>query len=428
MNPWQGILSLAGLQADFEIVDVKQFRTSQRLELHLKRRDRAGRCSHCGERSKRVHSSDWVRLRDLPCFEYRVFLVVERLTIHCSRCRSYRVESLWLSRSRRDFTWRYEKHISKLCEETTNAAVGRLEGLNDKTVYNIDYELLQLRLTQQPPPLDTGPNYSMDEVHWRSFPSWHENNRVEFITNLVDLTHRKVITNSPGRDQKAAENCLLWLSSEQRDEVKAVAVDLHDPFISAIKSHCRNASIVLDRFHIMQLFSEAMNEFRKQQLNLADDSEEIHLLKGKFKWLLLTHPRKLSKTGKSFLEELKSLNERVIEALIIRDQLVHFFEATEIGEAKRRWGKFSDLVAEADIKPFNIFLIRMQKWLPLMWNYFHCKISSAVIEAINHKVKTVRSMAYGYRNRFYYQLKILQRVGFLNSRYWQFPVNQGEIA
>ena len=346
MNPWQDILKFAGLQADFEIIDIKQFRKLKKLEFYLNRTDDSGSCYQCGQRSSCIHSKDKIRLKDLSCFEYEVELIFDRYTLYCSKCRGYRVENFWLLRKGKGFTWRYEKHISRLCEETTNAAVGRLERLNDKTVYNIDFELLNLRLTHQPPPEDLGPDYSMDEIHWRTKKGKHP----KFITNLVDLTHRKVVTNAPGRDQESARNCLLWLSKEQREEMKSIAVDLHDSYIAAVKQECKKALIVLDRFHVMKLFNESMNEFRKDQLKLATDSDEIQLLKGRNKWILLSRPENLSKTGKILLEELKGLNERVLEALLIKEQLVAFFDEQDSKEAKKQWIKFHELVVQADIK------------------------------------------------------------------------------
>lgn len=44
-----------------------------------------------------------------------------------------------------------------------------------------------------------------------------------------------------------------------------------------------------------------------------------------------------------------------------------------------------------------------------------------MIEAVNHKIKATKQAAYGYRNFRYYQLKILQRVGFLNSQFAPLP-------
>jgi transposase len=424
MSPEQlkGILALADLQDDFVALDYKKFKDQNRVVLVLGHQERTGVCSGCGESCNKIHSTDRVWLRDLSAFGYKVELYVDRYTLACERCDGYRVEAHWLYRPKRGFTWRYECHVSRLCEEATNAAVSRLEDLHDKTVYRIDFELLEIRLAHQELPSTLGPHYSMDEIYFRYFPDWHPEAEKKFLTNLLDLNHRKVIINSPGRDEKAAENCLiLGLTKTQRRQAESVATDLHAPFHCAIRKYCPNANIVLDRFHIMQLFNEAMDDFRKQQMALYPQSEQMELLRGRNKWLLLTREEKLSKTNRRLLEELKAMNERVVDALLIREYFIRFFQSPTLRLAKLSWYRLLKLVEEVDIKAFTEFFRKLKEWSAHLWNYFLYRTSSAVIEAINHMIKVVKGAAYGYKNLRYFQLKILQRVGFLNSKYASLP-------
>ena len=89
--------------------------------------------------------------------------------------------------------------------------------------------------------------------------------------------------------------------------------------------------------------------------------------------------------------------------------------------AKVRWTVLMRLIVEADIREFNKFFSDLKRWMAQLWDYFKHKTSSAVIEALNHKIKATKAAAYGYRNLRYFQLKILQRVGFLNSRFAPLP-------
>jgi transposase len=49
-------------------------------------------------------------------------------------------------------------------------------------------------------------------------------------------------------------------------------------------------------------------------------------------------------------------------------------------------------------------------------NYFLCKITTAISEGINNKIKRLSRMAYGYRDVHYFLLKIHQDCGLLNPR------------
>ncbi|PIS29489.1 hypothetical protein COT42_05185 [Candidatus Saganbacteria bacterium CG08_land_8_20_14_0_20_45_16] len=52
-------------------------------------------------------------------------------------------------------------------------------------------------------------------------------------------------------------------------------------------------------------------------------------------------------------------------------------------------------------------------------NWFKKKISSAISEGINNKIKRLKRMAYGYKDVEYFKLKIHQHCGLLNPR--RFP-------
>ncbi len=395
--------------------------------MQLGRTRREGRCSECGHLCTSIHSTDEVTLRDLSAFGFRVWLKLPRFTVRCPRCKKARVEDHWLWRERRRFTWRFECHVSAMCEEMTNLACARLEDLPDTTVYNIDYELLKLRIERQALP-ELGPHYSMDEVYFHYFPDDDPRKPTSFVTNLVDLKHKKVILNNPGRNQASAEACLMGLSPEQRANAESFATDLHDAFHLAIRKHCPKAKVVLDRFHIMKLFNEAMNDFRKRQVHLTTDVDEKRLLQGKHKWILLKNTDSLSHKDRDHLDELKQLNERIIEALFIREHFVSFFESSCEDTARKRWEVLMALVSQADIQEFNLFFRKLRKWLGELWDYFKHKTSSAVIEALNHKIKVTKAAAYGYRNIYYFRLKILQRVGFLNTKFAPLPTRRSAHA
>ncbi|MBU1872570.1 transposase, partial [bacterium] len=49
-------------------------------------------------------------------------------------------------------------------------------------------------------------------------------------------------------------------------------------------------------------------------------------------------------------------------------------------------------------------------------NWFIQKTSSAISEGFNNKIKRLKRMAYGYKDIYYFRLKIHQHCGLLNPR------------
>ncbi len=50
-------------------------------------------------------------------------------------------------------------------------------------------------------------------------------------------------------------------------------------------------------------------------------------------------------------------------------------------------------------------------------NYFICNITTAISEGINNKIKRLSRMAYGFKDVYYFLLKIHQHCGMLNPRF-----------
>jgi len=54
----------------------------------------------------------------------------------------------------------------------------------------------------------------------------------------------------------------LRYSKSSRNAVKTIVIDIYRPYISLIKSLFPNTKIIFDKFHIIQLFSRALNKTR----------------------------------------------------------------------------------------------------------------------------------------------------------------------
>ena len=61
-------------------------------------------------------------------------------------------------------------------------------------------------------------------------------------------------------------------------------------YIEAIKLHCPNATLVLDRFHIVKALNEAVDAVRLEEWRKLEAGDQRRALKG-MRWLLALHSR-----------------------------------------------------------------------------------------------------------------------------------------
>ncbi len=128
-----------------------------------------------------------------------------------------------------------------------------------------------------------------------------------------------------GRTQATIRNHFLRYSKQVRNRVKVITMDMFSPYYDIAKKLFPSAKIVLNRFHIVQHLSRAMNRLRVQIMNQFDrKSHEYRALKRYWK-LIQQDSRKLSDkrfyrptfrihlTNKEILEKLLSYSQELRE-------------------------------------------------------------------------------------------------------------------
>ena len=95
-----------------------------------------------------------------------------------------------------------------------------------------------------------------------------------------DFNSLKIVTILDGRTQATIRNHFMRYSRQVRNQVKVITMDMFSPYYDIARQLFPNAKIVLDRFHIVQHLSRAMNRLRIQIMNQLDrKSHEYKALK-----------------------------------------------------------------------------------------------------------------------------------------------------
>jgi transposase len=364
-------------------------------------------CSHCGMVHTSVHSRGWVLVEDQPISGRRVFLYLDKRKIRCTDGR-IRVEELpWL---RGRFTRRFAEQVFRLTSIATNTETGWFLGLDDEVVYRIDKAILQEKADDQllPPPAPKA--MSVDEVAWKKGHS--------YVTNVVDIEKKAVIWNHDKHGKSVLDAFYENLTPAEREGIEAVACDGARGFLSSSREHAPNALIVLDHFHVKSYLSEALETVRKQELAKArrDETQEelAGLLHCKQRFILLKNKPSRKKT--KVLKRLEQLNEPVYKAMLLKEQFVTIYEQKNRSDAQPALRNWIGEALHSGLVPFKELALKLFRKRHYILNFFIRRISSAISEGINNKIKRLKRMAYGYRDVSYFLLKIHQHCGLLNPR------------
>lgn len=392
----------------------------------------ASRCQECGDFLLQVHSWERRTVRGPPFGIYRTVEIqlsyCRGLCRSCNRVRTSRV--LFVHPEFGSMTCGLAELAGRMMEELTCEATARLFDLNAKTLWRLDQWRMrrmqkQMNLEEILKDLDVS-KMSADEVHFRTLeeaqrsdpfaPRW----TIKFITNLVCTKEAKVIANASGRDAKALATCLKALSKPQRLAVEFFALDMHAGFFRAVTRLCPNAEIAVDRFHLVQRLNEAFDDVRKTEFRMArktDDDFLKTMLGPQRRFILVERNAVLSHEEKDMLGKLKMLNDNIHNAMLIVDYFHRLLDEKGIARFRHLLAQWYRLIRTARLKPLTAFARLVRRYRKNIESYIRTNLTTAISEGLNNKIRVLKAMAYGYTNEESYMFKILQRCGFLNSRY-----------
>ena len=365
-------------------------------------------CSGCGAvHHTAVHSVGWIRVEDLPVCGRRVFLYVPKRKVRCPSDGKIRVEQLEVLRGR--FTRRFAEQVYRLTSITTNTEAGWFLSLDDETVYRIDRGILEELAKEKLSPVPSPARMSVDEVAWQK---WHK-----YVTNVVDIDLRKVIWNHDGRGKSTLDAFFAALGDEKSAKIDAVACDGARGYLSSIKQHAKNALVVLDHFHVKSYLNDAVDTVRKEELRQARKDKQsalADLLHCRKKFILMQGTP--SKRQSNVLDQLAELNDRVYRAMLLKEQFLEIYRADSRKTAQAGLKQWVHAAFESKIPAFVELGQKFFRKRHEILNFFVLRITAAISEGINNKIKRLKRMAYGYKDVAYFLLKIHQHCGLLSPR------------
>lgn len=407
----------------FSVRDIKDFSKDRRVEVYLEQSPKNQRtCNKCFNKLGSYHDRHTITAKHLKMCGWQVEVIFHREKRHCEHCKKVRSQHIsWLSPTSSHVTLDLAWWVSRLNESTSVLSTSRLESLNKDTCYSIDKYILRRLLQGYKIPKVS--RIAVDEVYARG-PRQQKKGETRddlFLTVIVDLKTRKVIWVSSSRRREALDEFFELIGENACKEIEVVCTDQHEDYSASVKQHCRNAAIVFDRFHLVQNFNEAINNERKDELEEIDPEGHIadkmgDLMNGKYRYVFLRKAKNRSRRDRAHIDEVFKLNTKMSKLEIIKEHFHQMFECNSKEEAQEMLNECYEWAYQLKA----VYLIRYLWGLleeERLWNYFKFKVTTSLSEGINRVIKGLKWQAYGYKDMEYFKLKIMQKVGYLNSNY-----------
>jgi len=356
----------------------------KQLDIHIDfSRGGAFTCPGCGRSGCKAYDTKVKKWRHLNFFEHVTYLHVRTPRIKCPNC-GVKVVSVPWAREGSGFTLMFEAFVMVLAKEMPVNAIARLVGEEDTRIWRIlHHHVLEARADQ---------DYS--EVRRIGVDETASKRGHNYISVFVDMESSKVLFSTEGKDAKTFGAFLedLEVHGGHADQIKEVCCDMSPAFISGIEGTFDQAHITFDKFHVMKIINNAVDEVRRQEQRIRPE-----LKKTRYHWL--KNPENLTLKQKEEVSKLqmKRLNLKTARAYQIRLAFQEFYQQPiESAEAfLKKWYFWS---THSRLQPIIDAAHTIKRHWEGVLRWMESRITNGVLEGINGLIQAAKNRARGFRS------------------------------
>jgi transposase len=396
--------ALLHLRHPWRVTEVKLDIAASRIDVWIEHApDTKWLCPECRKEAPLYDHAEEREWRHLDTCDCQTFVHTRPPRVKCKNHGVRQIGPTWASPGSH-FTLKFESLVINTLKECDVTGTTRLTATSWDEAWGIMEKAVergQARKERRIPE-----RLSIDE---KAFAKRHR-----YETIVCDLDRGTVEHVVDDRQQTSLEEYYGQFTPEERAGVKAVAMDMWDPYIAATKAFIPEAAskIVFDKFHIVRGVTDAVDKVRRAEAKqLADMGDES--LKGT-RHLWLANEGNVPEWRRPEFDEIRKLNLKTGRAWAIKEALRGLWGFTYPARAKAFFGRWYNWATHSRLQPMIAAAKTIKRHLPNVLTYFKHRITNALAEGLNSKIQMVKEMACGFRNRDHYKTAIYFHCGGLD--------------
>jgi len=361
------------------------------------------RCPECGRRGQIVHqATELRRWEDSALMGMKVLLWYAPKEIQCPTHGRVQEEIPWAAVYAR-ISYRLEWRICALCQIMTQTAAAEILLLPTSTLSNLLHRVITR--VRDGHTIRGVTTLGVDEISFRKGR--------KFATIVYDLDRARVLWVGQGKGRDTIDRFFNeCLSRGQKARITWASCDMSPAYTGAIKHHCPNVTLVIDRFHVVKALNQAVDEVRKEQWR-ALDAQGRKAITG-LRWLLSMHSRSRTKGQSRFLNNLRNSNRRIHRAWVLKDEFEHFWNYRYRGSAETFLKRWMTAALRSRLPTLRTFVGTLRDHVEHILAFVDRPLTNAVAEGLNRIIRIVKNRASGYRHLDCFADMIYLTVGDLD--------------
>lgn len=246
-----------GLVPPWEVAKVDLDTGKRRIDFEVRCTAKTLSCPHCNTPAQRIHDRLRRSWRHLDFFQFEAWLHADVPRVTCTGCgKTTQVGVPW-AREGSGFTALFEALALSLCKELPVRQAAALLRCADKALWRrIEFYVQQARALDDMSAVRT---VGIDETSVRRGQ--------HYITVVHDLDAKRLLFATEGRDHQTVLDFVDDLKSHGGDPagIEHVCQDMSAAYTKGVGMALPNAAISYDRFHVVKMAIEAMDEVRRSE-------------------------------------------------------------------------------------------------------------------------------------------------------------------
>jgi len=339
-------------------------------------------CPICGREGCHAYDTERHEWRHLNFFQHEAYLTVRVPRVSCGDCGIKTVEVPW-ARSGSGFTLLFEALIMMLAKAMPVKSIADLVKEHDTRIWRILNHYVHE--SRQSADFSAVTEVGVDET---SSKRGHN-----YVSVFVDMETPKVLFVTEGKDASTLERFKTDLEEHQGNpsHINDICCDMSPAFINGVEKHFPEAQLTFDKFHVLKIINEAVDEVRRQEQQSCPELKRT-------RYLWLKNPGNLKENQAATLAALqvKNLNLKTARAYHIRLNFQEFWNQP-LQEAEAFLKKWYFWATHSRLEPIKNAAYTIKRHWDGILRWFTSKINNGILEGINSLIQAAKAKARGYR-------------------------------
>lgn len=362
-------------------------RDNDRVLLEVRRHGNAKpRCPKCG----RVMGGAWRWTRhEWRHFDlFRVPCVVVA-NIREARCQTHgrRVESVPWAHGRAKHSAPFDQQVASLVQVADKSAAARMFDISWRTVGRIVERVVAAFL----------PNDLLEDLEAIGVDETSYKRKHQYLTVVTDLLTGRVVWVGEGKSAETLGSFFEQLGPRRRASISVVCMDMSGAFRKAVEKWLPDADIVYDRFHVVKLLLEAIDEVRREECRTTGGLAGHPLKNTRF--ALLRNPKHLRPQDQESIARVQTSNRRLARAYEHRVTFEDLWTLDDEDLAREFLASWTRAALLSRIEPLRKFARTVRRHIDGILGFFrYWRQTSGPVEGMNNKIKLAIHRAYGFHS------------------------------